>query len=297
MSGRIRSIKPELLDDELAAELPDAAWRLWVSSWVLADDYGRFRAGAKLLAAHVWHDTRKAKVVEKCLAKLAEIKFLRIYEVDGQQYAELKQTGWRRHQRIDHPGKPRVPAPNESGTLPTVPREPSDDEPKDSETFGEPRPSRARARPPTTTTTTTAEGEPPAAVGNPKAAIEATLERWPSTRSLAIHTVAETLAERFATLELSKGTKLEWYLAALGEAAADGVGLNAEALTKKLRSYGDRARPPRPAVMRPADAGDLDVEALRSRPTTPDKPFFASAEVLAERRRALGLPPEEAPRG
>ena len=54
MAGRIRSIKPELLEDEKAAALSDAAWRLFVSSWLLADDYGCFRAGPRYLAALVW---------------------------------------------------------------------------------------------------------------------------------------------------------------------------------------------------------------------------------------------------
>ena len=44
MSGRIRTIKPELLDDAVTAGLSDMAFRLFVSSIVLADDYGRLRA-------------------------------------------------------------------------------------------------------------------------------------------------------------------------------------------------------------------------------------------------------------
>ena len=60
MAGRIRSIKPELLDDEVAAGLSDAAWRLFVSSWILADDHGCFRAGARYLAPQGWPDTRRA---------------------------------------------------------------------------------------------------------------------------------------------------------------------------------------------------------------------------------------------
>ena len=59
MAGRIRTIKPELLEDEVASSLSDSAWRLFVSSWLLADDHGNFRAGRRYLAASVWQDTTK----------------------------------------------------------------------------------------------------------------------------------------------------------------------------------------------------------------------------------------------
>jgi len=107
MPGRIRSIKPELLEDEKAAALPDAAWRLFVSSWLLADDHGNFRAGDRYLAAHVWQDTRKIVVARGGLMRLANDAFIIIYEVNSERYAHIR--SWRRHQRIDNAGKPRVP--------------------------------------------------------------------------------------------------------------------------------------------------------------------------------------------
>jgi len=122
MAGRIRSIKPELLEDELASGLKDAAWRLYVSSWLLADDHGRFRAGLKALASNVWQDTTKEGHAEKALNELTAKGFLRLYEVEGQRYAEIKPRAWRAHQRIDHPGKPRVPAPCEYDNLDAVSR-------------------------------------------------------------------------------------------------------------------------------------------------------------------------------
>jgi hypothetical protein len=107
MAGRIRSIKPELLEDEIAAGLSDAAWRLFVSSWVLADDHGCFRAGGAYLAAQVWHDTRRDALTP--LLELADRGRVLLYEVDGQAYAIVAK--WERHQRVDNAGKRRVPPP------------------------------------------------------------------------------------------------------------------------------------------------------------------------------------------
>ncbi len=111
MAGRIRSIKPEILEDEIASGLSDAAWRLWVSSWLLADDYGRFRAGARYLAAQVWQDSAKRDVAEAALIELAHSGLLRLYAIENQRYGEIKPDGWRRHQRIERRGQPRVPVP------------------------------------------------------------------------------------------------------------------------------------------------------------------------------------------
>ncbi len=156
MSGRIRSIKPEVLEDEEATNLSDPAWRLWVASWVLADDHGRFRAGLKILAAAVWHNTGRLKKTEKALKELVDKKFVRLYRVENQTYGELKQRSWRAHQRIDHPGKPRVPVPSDSDYLDGNPRTTPVNGARHPETLAPPveslddsRLSRTRARPPT----------------------------------------------------------------------------------------------------------------------------------------------------
>jgi len=107
MAGRIRSIKPELLDDEIAAGLSDDAWRLFVSSWLLADDFGNFRAAPRYLAAQVWQDTTRNALTP--LLELVQKERVLLYEVDGQLYAAV--STWERHQRVDNAGKPRVPSP------------------------------------------------------------------------------------------------------------------------------------------------------------------------------------------
>lgn len=120
MAGRIRSIKPEILDDEIAAGLSDTAWRIWVSSWVLADDFANFRAGAKYLAAQVWQDTNRVpdailglEELRRAISPTSKLPLVFCYVVNGQRYAHIK--GFPKHQRQDNASRrPRVPAPSES---------------------------------------------------------------------------------------------------------------------------------------------------------------------------------------
>ncbi len=112
MSGRIRSIKPEVLEDEIASSLSDSAWRLWVSSWLLADDHGNFRAGSRYLAASVWQNTSMDVIPPLC--ELISSGLIMVYSANGQRYGHI--SGWIKHQRIDNAGKPRVPTPNDTNS-------------------------------------------------------------------------------------------------------------------------------------------------------------------------------------
>jgi len=108
MSGRIRSVKPEWLEDELLALASDAARVLTIGLMLQADDYGNGRANPILLAGQVF----PGKVLEhtaNALAELVTIRFVSLYEVDGQRYFHIR--SWEKHQRVDKPGKPRVPPP------------------------------------------------------------------------------------------------------------------------------------------------------------------------------------------
>lgn len=110
--ARIRTIKPELLEDERTATLSHLEWRLFVSCLLLADDYGNFRAVAsRVRGAALW---AHADVdVSVPLARLGAVGLLRFYVVDGQRYAHVK--GWDKHQRVDHKGKPACPPPPDEG--------------------------------------------------------------------------------------------------------------------------------------------------------------------------------------
>lgn len=117
MAGRIRTIKPEILEDEHAANLSHMAWRLWVSSFLLADDFGNFRANPAWLAGQIfWGNSRESREsVAAALEELATCKgesgLLQLYENHGQKYAHV--AGWH-HQKVDKVGKPRCPGPDDS---------------------------------------------------------------------------------------------------------------------------------------------------------------------------------------
>lgn len=169
MSGRIRTIKPEVLEDAVSVSLSDAAWRLWVSSWLLADDHGCLRAHDAYLAANVWQDT--SRQVAEVRRELCEVGLWTVYTVRGQLYACV--TGWSKHQRVDNAGKRRVPGPDEGEPPPTDPpatskqvvtpslSEVRGESPTNAESRGD-SPSRAGARspaagPPTPTPTPTTD--------------------------------------------------------------------------------------------------------------------------------------------
>ena len=109
MSGRIRTIKPELLEDAVAAGLSDRAFRIFVGSIVLADDYGRLRAEPSWLLGQIFW-SHPVKDISAALTELAPL--MHFYEVSGQRYAEIR--NWSKHQKVSHPGKPRIPAPPET---------------------------------------------------------------------------------------------------------------------------------------------------------------------------------------
>lgn len=109
MSGRIRSIKPELIEDAVTAGLTDVAFRLFIGCILLADDYGNLRFEAAWLKGQVyWARDVDPKAFADALEELGE-KLVDAYVVKGQRYAAIR--NWAKHQKVSHPGKPRVPGP------------------------------------------------------------------------------------------------------------------------------------------------------------------------------------------
>ncbi len=120
MSGRIRTIKPELLEDAKTAGLSHIEFRLFVSAILMADDYGNLRATPHLICGTAFWATNDTPTdVEAAMTTLEEEGLLRTYEMRGQLYAHV--CGWNKHQRVDKPGKPRVPAENEPEARPAKP--------------------------------------------------------------------------------------------------------------------------------------------------------------------------------
>lgn len=110
MPGRIRTVKPEILEDSKTAKLSHEAWRLFVSGLLLADDYGTLRAEpGQLLGAAFWAtDANVRAATDELVASGLWV----IYKVKGQQYAQVK--NWSKHQKVNHPGKVRLPGTSEA---------------------------------------------------------------------------------------------------------------------------------------------------------------------------------------
>lgn len=125
MSGRIRTVKPEWLEDELLAAASDEARVLSVALMLMADDYGRGRASLATVAAGAWryqlerddgaHAPEILARASRALRELVAIRFVTVYEVSGQRYFAIRT--WAKHQRVDRPSKPRIPEPPTAETL------------------------------------------------------------------------------------------------------------------------------------------------------------------------------------
>ena len=133
MAGRIRTIKPELLANRRTASLSSDAFRLFIGCILEADDYGNFYAEPGRLCGVVFWACPPLVPISDVLAELtresrdslARLPLLSVYTVGGEKYGHI--NGWDEHQRVDKPGKPRVPGPERADTkeikLLEIPRE------------------------------------------------------------------------------------------------------------------------------------------------------------------------------
>ncbi len=111
---RIRTVKPEWLEDERLAACSDTARMVSVALIALSDDYGNGRAHPLYLASRIWPyasgEPRETLMrLSRALTELDGIGFLTLYTVKNQQYFSIK--NWSKHQKVQHPGRPAVPGP------------------------------------------------------------------------------------------------------------------------------------------------------------------------------------------
>ena len=104
---RIRTIKPEWLEDERMAEASSDARVLSIALILLADDAGRGRLNRATAARCFPADPA---IFDRAFAELSGW-FVQRYDVRGQGYYAI--VNWSKHQRIDKPSKPRTPEPEE----------------------------------------------------------------------------------------------------------------------------------------------------------------------------------------
>jgi hypothetical protein len=113
--ARIRSIKPDFWKSEAIAAHTFRARLTFIGLWSYVDDNGVGLDNPKLIAAELFaleDDPREALAnVREDLASLHEAGRIVRYTVGERSYLAIK--NWREHQKIDKPGKPRYPEPED----------------------------------------------------------------------------------------------------------------------------------------------------------------------------------------
>jgi hypothetical protein len=118
--ARIRTLKPEWLDDEVLVMASVEARLLSVALILMADDHGNGRVGPdRIVSVRVFPLAPES--YRKAVCELEAINYVRLYRIDNQEYFSIRT--WPKHQRIDNAGKNQVPPPpNLAETRGEIPR-------------------------------------------------------------------------------------------------------------------------------------------------------------------------------
>ncbi|MGW4492318.1 hypothetical protein [Streptomyces sp. NPDC004376] len=109
--ARIRSIKPEAFVSESLAEVTVEAERTFFGLLTQADDHGRHRDNAAIIAGVLWplRAEHTSVHVEDDLQQLANAGLICRYTgCDGRRYLHI--VTWSQHQKIDKPSQSRLPS-------------------------------------------------------------------------------------------------------------------------------------------------------------------------------------------
>lgn len=108
--ARIRSIKPEVWEDEEFELISDRAKLVWFNRITQADDSGRFLAAVPSIAASLGpRKPPSLKSIRTALRDLVDANLIVLYEVNGGQYGWF--PNWNKHQKIDRRQPPKYPEP------------------------------------------------------------------------------------------------------------------------------------------------------------------------------------------
>lgn len=234
-------MKPELFEDDKTGALPLLEFKLFVGLITQADDFGNGRATAGYLrGALFWgNDEVTPGNVDAALERLALDGLIELYSDGTQRYFHIK--GWSKHQKVDHPGKPRVPVHS---------REPREIVARTSETLA-----LEQSR----------EGSGPGDDQEPSRAPAALLESdvWIANMEarIRVHPIFASVdalrrSKEHAGRMISKPQKLDWVLDAIDEAAAkSSTAEQAHVLLGRLVSFMNAAKAPK--------SGPVPVEPKR----------------------------------
>ncbi|MCT9112373.1 hypothetical protein N4G69_43500 [Streptomyces mirabilis] len=109
--ARIRTIKPEAFFSESLAEVSVEAERSFFGVLTQADDHGRHRDNAAIIAGLLWplRAEHTSVHVEDDLQQLANAGLICRYTgCDGRRYLHI--VTWSEHQKIDKPSQSRLPS-------------------------------------------------------------------------------------------------------------------------------------------------------------------------------------------
>jgi hypothetical protein len=136
MSRRIRTIKPEITESESFARCSRDARLCGTYLITNADDHGRMRGNATMLARTLFpYDDDAQHLMPQWLDELEAIGFIRRYQLKGSNYLEI--VNWSKHQKVDHKGASKLPSFEDRDTLANVRDDfakPAETVPKPSET-------------------------------------------------------------------------------------------------------------------------------------------------------------------
>ncbi len=114
MPGRIRTIKPEWLEDEKMMTASPAARVLSIGLILVADDYGRGCGNPDLVVPRIF--PRHSREGSQAFQELLRLGYFTLYVVRGQTFFQI--VNWSKHQRVDKPGKQRIPGPSDDSATP-----------------------------------------------------------------------------------------------------------------------------------------------------------------------------------
>lgn len=153
--GRIRTVKPELIQQPWFATLTDAAARTYYGLLSVVDDAGRCAADPAFIAGQIfWGRQRTAGAIGRQLAELERANIIQKYTISGSEYLQI--LGWHEkgspvYQQINKPQGEKFPAPESTDDRPSSGRETGPDPIRSDPIRNEPKdlsPAGARAIPP-----------------------------------------------------------------------------------------------------------------------------------------------------
>ena len=121
---RIRSVHPDICQDEALVDVSARAERTFVRLWTHLDDEGRCIDHPKLIKAALYplHDDMTAAEVDADLWELVRHGLLMRYEAEGKKVLCAKPAAWKQRQKPKHPTPSKLPAPPDSYTPPPEPQ-------------------------------------------------------------------------------------------------------------------------------------------------------------------------------